>query len=487
LDRITIEDFGVPGMKLMERAGSAAFTALRTRWPRAVRMAVLCGTGNNGGDGYVVARLADAAGMRVKVYQLGDTNRLKGDALTAYERLEGTHVDILPYDPEGHSFEMFDVVVDAMLGTGLQGAVKKDWAKAIDGVNAARTSSKAADGTAIVAIDIPSGLHADTGRVLGTAIKADLTATFIGMKQGLLTAAGPEYCGEILFDGLQAPSEAYTTVPPSAQRANVRNFAAQLAPRPRTAHKNQSGHVLLVGGNHGMTGAIRMASEAAGRSGAGLVSVATRAEYAPLVNIDRPELMSHGVSGRRDLLPLLEKANVVALGPGLGRDEWAKTFFAALMQCRLPMVLDADALNLLAVEPQQGGHWVLTPHPGEAARLLDCSPADIQADRFAAADAIHKRYGGVCVLKGAGTVVSCDPGGLYVCDAGNPGMASGGMGDILTGVVAGLLAQGLSLSDAALCGVCVHAGAADLAAAGGERGMLATDLFPHIRRLVNPQ
>jgi NAD(P)H-hydrate epimerase len=196
LDRIAIEQLGIAGMKLMERAGNAAFNVILSHCPRAKRIAVVCGTGNNGGDGFVIARMADAAGFRVMVYLLGDPAKLKGDALTAYERLEGSHVSIFQY--EGHSFEMFDVVVDAMLGTGLQGEVKGPFRQAIDNINQAR-----AGGASVLAVDIPSGLHADTGRVLGVAVQANLTITFIGMKQGLLTASGPDYCGQIVFNSLQ--------------------------------------------------------------------------------------------------------------------------------------------------------------------------------------------------------------------------------------------------------------------------------------------
>jgi NAD(P)H-hydrate epimerase len=481
LDRIAIEEYHIPGIKLMERAGSAAFTVLHTQWPRAKRIAVLCGIGNNGGDGYIVARLADSAGIRAHVYQLGDQSRLRGDALTAFERLEGSHVDVLAFDPDAHSFEMYDVVVDAMLGTGLQGDVQSHWADAIDLVNTARHQ-----GAEVLAIDIPSGLHADTGRVLAKAVCADATVTFIGLKQGMFTASGPDYCGEIHFNALQVPPEIYEKVPIDCERTNASQWTQALSPRSRATHKNQCGHVLLVGGNFGMAGAIRMAAEAAGRSGAGLISVATRAEHVASVNIARPELMVRGIREAREIKPLLDKATVVAIGPGLGQDDWAKGLFASVIQSNLPMVVDADALNLLALQVQTRANWVLTPHPGEAARLLDCDLVRVSGDRFWAVKEIQERFGGVCVLKGCGSLISPAHEKIYLCDAGNPGMASGGMGDVLTGVIAGLLAQGLSLDEAAVCGACVHAEAGDRAAKNGERGMLATDLLPHIRHLVNP-
>lgn len=260
---------------------------------------------------------------------------------------------------------------------------------------------------------------------------------------------------------------------------------AWLPPRARASHKGDYGHVLVVGGDHGMVGAVRLAGEAAARTGSGLVSIATRAAHAAVIAAVRPELMCHGVECARDLRVLLQRASVIAIGPGLGQSAWAHDMLAAVLQMRLPRVVDADALNLLAQEPMQCDHWVLTPHPGEAARLLGMTTKQVQADRLQAAQALQQRYGGVCVLKGAGTLV-CTSESVAICEAGNPGMASGGMGDVLTGVIAGLLAQGLSLVDAACAGVYIHAKAGDRAAQEGERGLLASDVMPHLRKLVNP-
>ena len=255
--------------------------------------------------------------------------------------------------------------------------------------------------------------------------------------------------------------------------------------RVRASHKGDYGHVLVVGGDHGMAGAVRLAGEAAARTGSGLVSIATRRAHAASITAARPELMCHGVESAHDLRLLLQRASVVAIGPGLGQSAWACGMLAAVLQTRLPLVVDADALNLLAQEPMQCDHWVLTPHPGEAARLLGITAQQIQADRLHAVQALQQRYGGVCVLKGAGSLV-CASDAMTLCEAGNPGMASGGMGDVLTGIIAGLLAQGLSLVDAANAGVYIHATAGDRAAQEGERGLLASDLLPQLRRLVNP-
>jgi len=251
-------------------------------------------------------------------------------------------------------------------------------------------------------------------------------------------------------------------------------------------HKGDAGHVLVIGGDRGMPGAARMAGEAAYRAGAGLVILATHPEHAAQISAARPELMTYGVESAADLRPLFARADVIAIGPGLGGGEWGRVLFGAVLDTRLPIVVDADALNSLAADPVMHDGWILTPHPGEAARLLGMSKEEVQADRFAAVREMVASYGGVCVLKGAGTLVaSLYNGAIAVCDRGNPGMASGGMGDVLTGVIAGLRAQGLSSVDAARLGVWLHAAAGDDAAATGEIGLLASDLLPFIRARLN--
>ncbi len=283
------------------------------------------------------------------------------------------------------------------------------------------------------------------------------------------------------------PQEIYSAVPPDVMRVEFDYLKSLLPARPRAAHKGHFGHVLVIGGDSGFIGAVCMAGEAAARTGAGLVSIATRAEHAADISTNKPELMAHGVETPKQLLPLLTKANIIAIGPGLGQSQWALALFSKVLESNLPMVVDADALNLLAKEPVQNDNWILTPHPGEAARLLACDTSQIQSDRFAAVRELQQRYSGVVLLKGNGTIIIDSEGDLAVCTAGNPGMASGGMGDVLTGVIAGLVAQGLSNDTAACLGVCLHAEAADRAATHGERGMLASDLMPHLRTLVNTE
>jgi hydroxyethylthiazole kinase-like uncharacterized protein yjeF len=475
LDRIAIEEHGIPGEVLMARAGQAAFAILQQHWPRARSLGVLCGVGNNGGDGFVVARLAQAAGYAVQVWQVGDANKIRGDALTARQQTQAAGITIEAFS--GADLNGVEVLVDGLLGTGLGGEVEGDWRLAVEAMNAAHD-----DGCHVLALDIPSGLQADTGTVLGVAVQADACVTFIGLKLGLFTGQGPALCGAISFDDLEVSEGVYAQLTPAATRLSWDQFTQPS--RSPTAHKGDFGHVLVVGGDHGMAGALRLAGEAALRTGAGLVSAATRADHAASMSAARPELMSHGVETASSLAPLLKRTSVLAVGPGLGQGEWGQSLFAALLDCSLPMVVDADALNLLAAEPAYRHNWILTPHPGEAARLLGQSIAQVQADRIAAAVALQKKYGGVVVLKGAGTVVVNSNGEIGVCSDGNPGMASGGMGDVLTGVIAGLLAQGCSLAEAARQGVCLHSHAADLAAQEGQRGLLASDLFPYLRSLL---
>ena len=478
LDRAVTALFGIPGITLMERAAVAALRYLRRCWPDARRIAVLCGHGNNGGDGFLLAQLAAGEGLEVTLEMAGSQARLRDDARKAARRCK--EAGIMPV-AEPSDLSRFDVVVDAMLGTGLDREVGGSFARAIARVNRC--------GRPVLCIDVPSGLHSDTGARLGSTVHATSTLSFIGLKQGLFTGEGPELAGRVAFDSLQVPEAAYACAVPNARRIRLEQFRHVLRPRARHAHKGHFGHVLVIGGDEGMPGAPRLAAEAAARSGAGLVTVATRSTHAALVAASRPELMARGVESASALGPLLERASVVAIGPGLGASAWGRAMLDAALGAGKPMVLDADALNLIALESEDLDldGTVLTPHPGEASRLLGVETAQVEADRFAAAEHIRSRSGAVVVLKGAGTLVEDGEDLVSVCHGGNPGMASAGMGDVLCGVVAALIAQGFSPSLAARVGVCAHAEAADSAArAGGERGMLAGDVIAMLRRVLNP-
>jgi NAD(P)H-hydrate epimerase len=471
LDSLVIKEYGIPGIELMSRAGNAVFRHLRIKWPNAQSINIFCGAGNNAGDGYIIAGLALAVGLRVIVYAVSDPGLLQDNAEIAYKDFIKAKGSVIPF--EADLVKPADVIIDALLGTGLNKPVTGAYELAIQAINKSKSP--------VIAVDVPSGLNADTGNVMGCAVKADCTMTFIGLKQGLYTGMAAAYCGEILYSSLSVPKEVFNQVETNTYRITKRT----MPPRARCAHKGDHGHALIIGGDCGYSGAAKMAGEATLRVGAGLVSIATHPEHAALLNIGRPELMCHGVDNADKLSPLLDKANVVVVGPGLGQSKWAAELFIAAIKSAKLMIVDADGLSLLAHVPENHSNWILTPHPGEAARLLRCTVAEVQQDRYAAAAAIQAKYGGICILKGAGTLVASNDE-IAASTTGNPGMASGGMGDVLAGMIGGLVAQGLSLKDAAQQGTYLHGMAADLAVENaGERGLLATDLMPYLRQLVN--
>lgn len=473
LEQFAIRQQGVAEALLMQRAGRAAWEVLCRHWPGARQIQVLAGGGNNAGDGYVLAQCAREAGCHATVLNVADVSKLKHAAAAVRQAYldkggaEQPFTGQLPADA--------DILVDALLGTGLDRPLAGAMLSAVEAVN--RSSSP------VFSLDIPSGLHADTGAIMGAAVTADITVTFVALKTGLLTGAGPNCCGELLFAGLEVPDECYAQVPARARRLSADE--AHLPKRARDAHKGAFGHLLVIGGDHGMGGAVRLAAEAALRSGAGLVSVATRAEHLPGLMAGLPEAMVHGVETGHQLDALMQRASVIAIGPGLGQDSWGRALLEKALTARSPLVVDADALNLLAANPRRRDNWILTPHPGEAGRMLQQSATQVQADRFAALELLVERYGGSVVLKGAGSLVGSAGELPAVCAHGNPGMAAPGMGDALTGVIAALMAQGLAPFRAACAGVYLHATAGDRAALRGERGMLARDLIDELRGLVN--
>lgn len=461
---------GLDGAELMQRAGAAVLARIAPRWPRARRWLVLCGPGNNGGDGYVIAYLARAAGHTVQLVAHGAPATPEAQAAArAWQAVGGT---LSPFRPQ--LLAGADLVIDALLGIGLARPVDGELRALIEAVNAARRP--------VVAVDVPSGLDADTGEVLGAAIRADLTVSFIAHKRGLFTGIAPNYAGERVLDRLGVPAE---PAPPGCARLlHPDDLRRALPQRARTAHKGDHGHVLVLGGDHGMAGAVLLAGRAALRAGAGLVSLATRSAHAAALCAAQPELMVHAVDEPAQLRPLLARATVILAGPGLGQSAWAQALLAMVLVSRQPRVLDADALNALALDPQPCPGAVLTPHPGEAARLLGIGTPAVQQDRYAAVARLRECYGAVTVLKGAGSLVCGER--LWLCPYGNPGMATGGMGDVLGGVIAALLAQGLDAETAAQAGVLAHALAADQAAREGERGLLPEDVLRTLRTVLNP-
>ncbi|WP_426233201.1 NAD(P)H-hydrate dehydratase [Pseudomonas sp. TWP3-2] len=460
---------GTPGFELMQRAAHAMWRALVRQWPAASELTVLAGHGNNAGDGYLVAALAQRAGWQVRVWAVGDPQLLKGDAALAHAEALAEGVTV---NAQG---ELRGVILDALLGTGLSGEVREPYASAIAAINAS--------GLPVASVDIPSGLCADTGRVLGDAVHADLTVTFIGLKLGLFTGDAADHVGALVFNDLQATDETFSDIPVASKRLNAANLAL-LPARAPTSHKGRFGHVLLIGGDHGFGGAILLSSESALRSGAGMVSLATRPEHVPAALSRVPEVMVLGTSSANQLMGLLDKVSVLVVGPGLGHAGWGRSLLSAAANAPLPQVWDADALNLLASGlvslPKD---CVITPHPGEAARLLGISTAEVQADRPAAALALSKKYTAVVVLKGAGSLIAHPDGRLALCHQGHPAMATAGLGDVLAGLVGALLAQGMDAFDAACLAVWLHANAGMQQGKFG-RGLAASDLIPAIRQLL---
>jgi ADP-dependent NAD(P)H-hydrate dehydratase / NAD(P)H-hydrate epimerase len=466
---------GTKGFELMQRAARATWRALVRQWPTASELSVLAGHGNNAGDGYLVAALARRAGWTVRVLAVGDPQRLQGDAALAHAEALSEKVDIETWTAQSG---LRGIVLDALLGTGLSGDVREPYASAIAAINAS--------GLPVAAVDIPSGLCADTGRVLGCAVCADLTVTFIGLKLGMFTGDAVNVVGELVFNDLHADPQLLAGAAITALRLTAGNLPRPAARAP-ASHKGRFGHVLLIGGDRGFGGAILLSAQSALRSGAGMVSVATRSEHVPAALARVPEAMVLGTSSANQLMGLLQKVSVLVVGPGLGQAAWGRSLLSAAANAPLPQVWDADALNLLAEEQVSLPEGcVITPHPGEAARLLGMSTAEVQADRPAAAHALSKKYTAVVVLKGAGSLIAHPDGRLALCHQGHPAMASAGLGDVLAGLVGALLAQGMAAFDAACLAVWLHANAGEQLGKLG-RGLAASDLIPAIRQLLEEQ
>jgi len=475
---------------LMEKAGASAFHHLVSKWPQARRIIVVTGKGNNAGDGFIVAKLAAERRIKVHLCHLADPKLLTGDALIAYQQVPLTAVKVL--SPQVVKFTDYDVIIDAMLGTGIKGKLIEPYLSVIKRINANKVP--------VLAIDIPTGVEADTGFVHNEAIRADLTVTFVAHKKGMYTGDAANYRGRVDLSELDIPNTYYDQHTFHLFSQNWHSLKHKLKPREMVCHKGAFGHTLVVGGQDGMSGAAILASTAAARSGSGLTSAWVGKDSARALVTYTPEVMAAGIekeaiSNKVDQLQGSEITLV--LGPGLGKSQWSKAWVDAVSTNGSLMdssqVWDADALNWLAdfsddSPNRYNSKRILTPHPGEAARLLGTDIYSVKQDRYMAALEIASRYGGVCVLKGNGTIITDEKGFQVVCPVGNPGMASGGMGDVLAGLIGSLLAQGYSLMDAAMLGVCIHGEAADKAAGQGQhyRGLLASDLFQHFPHLLNP-
>ncbi len=476
LDRQTYTALGISEYELMCEAGKAAFHVLAIHWPEARHILVLCGTGNNGGDGWVLARLAHDAGYQCRVALFGDPSRIAGTARIAYDAWRDSTTATFSNAERLSTGELggesCDLVIDALTGIGLSGSPRDPFVELIALINASAVP--------VLSLDVPSGVDADTGAIVGAAVHAETTVTFIAHKPGLLTGTAVNHVGRLVLADLGAPPAVFESVPGIGFRISAQ-AAGRLPTRSKNAHKGHFGHVLVIGGNRGMGGAALLAAGAALRSGAGLVSLATRPEHVTAALVRHPELMVTGLDDTAALPALCDGKSVIVIGPGLGRDEWAQQCLQHAVAAGLPLICDADALNLIAenavtIPPKIS--WIFTPHPGEASRLADVATAEVESDRISWAAILATRYAAVVVLKGAGTVVASpsEDDQICICVGGNPGMATGGMGDLLAGLTGALVAQGLSLMEASALGVAAHARAGDLAWQRYGVGLTATDV-----------
>ena len=479
IDQLAITELNNNALKLMNRAGMAAFDELVESFGQPGLITVFCGSGNNAGDGYILAARASQKRIPVQVVELSQTHKFSDETLRARRYAVDSNVSMIDFDPDLEIQE--GVIVDCLLGIGYKGQLRQPYDKAIKLINAAELP--------VLAMDIPSGLNADTGAVEDNAVSADVTVTFVAAKAGLFTGKGPALCGEVIYHSLDISEQLFEQYQSSAKLMDLHELLELMPEFVGDEYKNKRGHCMVIGGDHGFGGAASMAAEASLRAGSGLTSVATQPQHVSNILARCPEIMACGVVSGQQLEPLLDKPSVLVVGPGLGRSAWSEQLLQKAVATGLPMVLDADALNIVAdgrVVKTTGHTWVLTPHAGEAARLLNTTVAEIEANRYSAVQKIQEKYNAVVLLKGPGTLIASANQITKVCPYGNPGMATAGMGDLLSGIIGGLIAQGLSLQDAAELGCCLHSAAADkLVDDAGYRGIAASDLLPYLQKLLN--
>tara|TARA_R110002110_G_scaffold400317_1_gene616605 strand:+ start:20036 stop:21583 length:1548 start_codon:yes stop_codon:yes gene_type:complete len=479
IDNLAIHKYNTPGYDLMCLAGQAVLQFVLKKWPDVKTIAIVCGSGNNGGDGYVIARLLKKQGISVKVYAIANkqpSTKTAQQARNDFEASAGIVSDINTFHT---GIETVDLIVDAMLGTGIQAPLHESVLSVITKINQINIP--------VCAVDIPTGIDGNTGAVLGSAVKADATVSFIGLKIGLLIGAALDYVGELALDTLNVPAKAYQEVKSIAQLISYPDVLQILPQIQYTQHKGQNGRVMIMGGglaHH--CGAVCLSGEAALRAGAGLVSTCVAPESIALMARGTAELMCYAPEDPNSLSSVITQADALVVGPGLGQTAWSRQCLEMALKREIPMVVDADALNLLAKAPEKRKNWILTPHPGEAARLLNQSIAHCESNRVQTVQALQNKYGGTIVLKGASTIILDAEGVMFVVEGKVPALATGGTGDILAGLIGGLLGQGLTTSHAAQLGVSVHREAGWLEQTFGPRGMLASDLLLHIRSLLNP-
>ncbi len=491
MDRRAITEYGITSLELMERAGLAVFHAARELLPPAGRALVVCGKGNNGGDGFVVARLLHRAGYEVILWIAGRAGDLSGDARVNYERAARAHLDITEALSEPPPLPHVHLIVDALLGTGLTDEVRPHTRAFIDALNDS--------GLPILSVDLPSGLDSDTGHPRGAAVRATRTVTFGLPKIGLAQYPGMDLAGELLVADIGIPGVLLHDAALTVERANAEAVRRLLPPPDKATHKGARGSVLIVAGSEGYTGAACLASEAAFRIGAGLVTLACPRSLNDLYEAKLTEVITRpvpeppgarcfGAESVDAVLEAAEKADAVVFGPGLSRNEQTAAFMQGFLpQLKAPTLIDADGLNLLSDAPDTPlpSRAVLTPHPGEMSRLLQADVSMVQADRLATAREATKRYGAIVLLKGPGTVIAHPDGRISLNPTGTPGLGTAGAGDVLSGAIGGLLARGLNPFDAAVAGAYLHGLAGEIAAEEiGEEGMMAGDVTPRLSRAL---
>jgi ADP-dependent NAD(P)H-hydrate dehydratase / NAD(P)H-hydrate epimerase len=493
IDRRAIREFGIPGPVLMENAAAAVMAEMERFFDGLanVRVGIICGKGNNGGDGLALARRLRIRGVAVRVALLANFGAVTGEAKINLSILRKTDVEILQNATVRSLVDIIswsDVLVDAMLGVGLSSPLRGLYAKAVDMINRS--------GRPVVSIDIPTGIDADTGAVMGEGIKADLTVTMALLKRGLVLYPGAEYTGTVRVADIGIPSEVIEKERISVTYLDRGTVHGIINPRLSDAHKGDFGHCMVLAGSPGKAGAAVMAARGALRSGAGLVSIATPNGLVPIIQSQIAEAMcvpamesmegTLGIGAEEELLKAMSRMSACAVGPGLSTHyETVQAVRSIIQRLVVPAVIDADGLNALSgnldVLKRLKTPVIMTPHPGEMARLLETSSDDVQKNRIDVASAFAMKHKVTLVLKGAGTIIATPAGEVFVNSSGNPGMATGGTGDVLTGMIAGLLAQGYTVSQAACLGVYVHGRAGDRAAAEkGEEAMIAGDLIEKI-------
>lgn len=465
--------------QLMQRAAQACLQAIKQQQPIGAQLLILCGPGNNGGDGWVLARLAQQAGYRVSVAAAEPSSDLAKAAAQAWHDHGGSSIALT--DLQSQHFEGVDIVVDALLGNGLSRDLDDTYQRVVTLLN------HKSRGCWVLSVDVPTGLDSDTGCPKPIAVRANKTVTMIAMKVGLVTGQAANFCGAIELADLGVAGTFFQAKP--ALRFISQNVIRECLPtRDPSSHKGMFGHVLIVGGAPGMSGAATLAGRAALRCGAGKVSVATHGSSQLAVAVSQPELMVHHVDD--DLSRLLTLASVVVIGPGLGQTEWAQKLVEQVASWEGPVVWDADALNIVATQPMrkpEGATWYFTPHPGEAARLLQSSAKHVESDRMQALTQLCQNFHAHVLLKGSGTLIQNYGSDMrWVCRRGSPALATGGSGDVLSGVVGAMIAQHVDAENVLPVSVWLHAVAGENAAQNGERGTLASDLLMQLRALVNP-